>query len=144
MPSAAEVLATVPIFSMQPRKEIEKLARSAHQRTFPAGTVMSEEDDFGTIFTVVIEGKASVTVRGRHARTLGSGDFFGEMAIIDRALRSATVTAETDCTCLMLTQPVFRPFAVSHPETMWALLELMVKRVRESEAREMSSDQDGG
>ena len=136
MSSAAEVLANLPIFSMQPRKEIEKLARAAHERTFPAGTVMSEEEDFGSIFTVIVEGEASVTVHGRPARTLKSGDFFGEMAIIDRSPRSATVKAETECTCLMLTQPVFRPFAVSHPETMWALLELMVQRVRESEARE--------
>jgi CRP-like cAMP-binding protein len=136
MPSAAEVLAKVPIFSMHSRKEIEKLAGSAHERTFSAGAVMSEEEDFGTIFTVIVDGEASVTVHGRPARVLKPGDFFGEMAIIDRSPRSATVRAETDCTCLMLTQPVFRPFALSHPETMWALLELMVKRVRESEARE--------
>jgi CRP-like cAMP-binding protein len=136
MSSASEVLAKVPIFSMQPPKEIAKLARAAHERTFAAGTVMSEEEDFGSIFTVIVDGEASVSVRGRQARTLKAGDFFGEMSIIDRSPRSATVKAETDCTCLMLTQPVFRPFAVSHPDTMWALLELMVKRVRESEARQ--------
>ena len=71
---------------------------------------------------------------------LKEGDFFGEMALIDRSPRSATVVADTALRCLMLTQPVFRPFAVSHPETMWALLELMVKRVRDAEAREPAHD----
>ncbi len=71
---------------------------------------------------------------------LKEGDFFGEMALIDRSPRSATVVADTELRCLMLTQPVFRPFAVSHPETMWALLELMVKRVRDAEAREPAHD----
>ena len=135
MSQAADALAQVPLFSMLPRREIDKLAGQAHERTFPAGAVLTEEEEFGSIFTVILDGQASVTVRGATARTLKAGDFFGEMALIDRAARSAQVTAETELRCLMLTQPVFRPFAVSHPETMWALLELMVQRVREAEAR---------
>jgi CRP-like cAMP-binding protein len=67
-------------------------------------------------------------------RKLGPGDFFGEMALIDRDLRSATVTADTELRTLMLTQWVFRPFAIKHPDTIWALLELMVKRVREAQS----------
>lgn len=135
MTNAAEVLARVPLFSMLSKKDLDKLARGVHERTFPPGTVLTEQDAFGTIFTVIVEGRATVSVHDKEARTLGSGDFFGEMALIDRSPRSATVTAETELTCLMLTQPVFRPFAVAHPETMWALLELMVQRVRDAEAR---------
>lgn len=136
MSSAAEVLAQVPLFSMVSKRELSKLAADAHDRTFPAGTVLTEEEAYGTIFTVIAEGQATVTVRGRTARVLKPGDFFGEMALIDRSPRSATVTADTELRCIMLTQPVFRPFATSHPETMWALLELMVQRVRDAEARE--------
>ncbi|HTX62224.1 MAG TPA: cyclic nucleotide-binding domain-containing protein [Acidimicrobiales bacterium] len=136
MPTPSEVLAKVPLFSMLSKRDLDKLAREAHDRTFPAGSVLTGEDEFGTIFTVIVEGKATVTVRGKVARVLKEGDFFGEMALIDRAPRSATVTADTELRCLMLTQPVFRPFAVSHPETMWALLELMVQRVRDAESRD--------
>lgn len=135
MSTAAEVLAQVPIFSMLSKRELGRLAGDVHDRTFPAGTVLTEEDEFGTIFTVIADGQATVTVGGKTARVLKAGDFFGEMALIDRSPRSATVTADTEVRCLMLTQPVFRPFAISHPETMWALLELMVKRVREAESR---------
>ncbi|HLH47646.1 MAG TPA: cyclic nucleotide-binding domain-containing protein [Acidimicrobiales bacterium] len=136
MPSAADVLATVPIFESASKKDLAKLADDAHERTFAAGKVLTEEDEFGSIFTVIVDGQATVTVHGKPARTLGPGDFFGEMALIDREPRSATITADTDLRCLMLTQWVFRPFALAHPETIWALLELMVRRVRDAEARE--------
>lgn len=132
----ADILSNVPLFSMLSKRDLEKLAKEVHDRTFPAGTVLTEEDEFGTIFTIIAEGQATVTVRAKNARALKPGDFFGEMALIDRSPRSATVTADTDLRCLMLTQPVFRPFAMTHPETMWALLELMVQRVRDAESRE--------
>ena len=135
MPTASEVLAKVPLFSMLSKRDLDKLTREVHDRTFPAGSVLTEENEFGTIFTVIAEGEATVTVRGKVARVLKEGDFFGEMALIDRSPRSATVTADTELRCLLMTQPVFRPFAVSHPETMWALLELMVQRVRDAETR---------
>ena len=54
------------------------------------------------------------------------------MALIDHSYRSATITAETELRCLMFTAWVFRPFAIEHPETAWALLEMMVQRVREA------------
>jgi len=140
---AADTLSSVPLFSMLSKREIEKLMKDVHDRTFPQGTVLTEEDEFGTIFTVIAEGQATVTVRGKTARVLKPGDYFGEMALIDRSPRSATVTADTDLRCLMLTQPVFRPFAMSHPETMWALLELMVQRVRDAEGRESEEETAG-
>lgn len=136
MPTPSEVLAKVPLFSMLSKRELDRLAQDVHDRTFPAGSVLTEEDEYGTIFTIIVEGEATVTVHGKKARQLKAGDFFGEMGLIDRSPRSATVTADTELRCLLLTQPVFRPFAVSHPETMWALLELMVKRVRDAEARD--------
>jgi CRP-like cAMP-binding protein len=97
--------------------------------------VLTEEEEFGTVFTVIVDGQATVSLDGRTVRTLGPGDYFGEMALIDRSLRSATVTADSDLRCLMMTQWVFRPFAMAHPEVAWALLELMVQRVRDAEAR---------
>lgn len=136
MPSAVDVLAALPLFASAPKKDLARLAKDAHERTFPAGSVLTGEDEFGSIFTVVVDGRATVAVRGRPVRTVGPGDFFGEMALIDREPRSATVTAETDLHCLMFTQWTFRPFALAHPETAWALLELMVRRIREAETRE--------
>jgi CRP-like cAMP-binding protein len=57
------------------------------------------------------------------------------MALIDHAHRSAKITAETDLRCLLFVSWIFRPFAMQHPETAWALLEMMVQRVRDAENR---------
>ena len=135
MTAPQEVLAKVPLFSMLSKKDLAKLASNAHDRTFPAGTVLTEQDDTGATFGVIVEGQAAVSVHGRPARTLGPGDYFGEMALIDHSYRSATITAETDLRCLMFSAWVFRPFALEHPETAWVLLEMMVQRVRDAEAR---------
>ena len=117
------------------KKDLNRLAGNAHDRTFPAGTVITEQKESGVAFGVIVEGQAAVTVHGRTARTLGPGDYFGEMALIDHSYRSATITAETELRCLLFTAWVFRPFAMEHPGTAWALLEMMVQRVREAEAR---------
>ena len=120
---------------MLPKKQLASLARNAHERTFPAGTVLTDEAESGVTFGVIVDGQAAVTVHGNPARTLGPGDSFGEMALIDHSFRSAKITAETELRCLMFTAWVFRPFALEHPEVAWALLELMVQRVRDAESR---------
>jgi CRP/FNR family transcriptional regulator, cyclic AMP receptor protein len=135
MTTPQEVLAKVPLFSMLSKKDLARLANNAHDRTFPAGAVLTEQDETGVTFGVIVEGQAAVSVHGQAARTLGPGDYFGEMALIDHSFRSATITAETELRCLLFTAWVFRPFAMEHPETAWALLELMVQRVRDAEAR---------
>lgn len=135
MTTPEEILAQVPLFSMLPKKELNRLAREAHDRTFPVGAVLTDEQEVGVTFGVIVAGRAAVSVHGRPVRTLGPGDYFGEMALIDRSYRSATITAETELRCLMFVAWVFRPFAMEHPESAWALLEMMVQRVRDAESR---------
>jgi len=135
MTTPQEVLAKVPLFSMLSRRDLDKLARQAHDQSFPGGTVLTEEGKSGVTFGVIVEGEAVVSVHGQAVRTLGPGDYFGEMALIDHSSRSAEITAETDLRCLMFVAWVFRPFAMQHPDSAWALLELMVQRVREAESR---------
>jgi len=68
-------------------------------------------------------------------RTLGPGGYFGEMALIDGSDPSAKITAGTELGCLLFVAWVLRPFALRHPGTAWALLEMMVQRVRDAWAR---------
>jgi len=135
MTTPQEVLAHVPLFSMLSEQDLDRLAREAHDRTFLAGAVLTEEGRTGVSFGVVMEGRAVVSVHGRPVRTLGPGDYFGEMALIDHSYESAQITAETKLRCLLFVAWVFRPFALEHPESAWALLEMMVQRVREAENR---------
>jgi CRP-like cAMP-binding protein len=135
MTTPEEVLAQVPLFSMLSKKQLAQLTTEARDRTFPAGAVLTDEDRTGTSFGVIVSGSATVSIHGRPARTLGPGDYFGEMALIDHSHRSAKITAETELRCLLFVSWVFRPFAMQHPETAWALLEMMVQRVRDAEDR---------
>lgn len=135
MASTEELLASVPIFAELKPKDLKKLAKEGHEVSFEAGRHLTDDDSFGTTFFVVIEGTLEVSVHGRAVKQIGPGDCFGEMALIDRETRSATVVAATDARCLVFSRPVFRPFAHNHPEVAWALLELMVSRVREAESR---------
>ncbi len=135
MVTAEEVLASVPLFSMLKPKALKVLAADAHDLRYEAGTSFAKTDELGTTFFVVVEGTLVLSVGDQVVRTLSSGEYFGEMALIDRQPRSATITAETDVRCLVFSQWVFRPFALEHPEVAWALLEVMVARVREAENR---------
>jgi CRP/FNR family transcriptional regulator, cyclic AMP receptor protein len=137
MTTPGEVLAGVPLFSMLPAAEVAKLARRAHELTVPAGTVVTDVDMAGVSFGVIVAGRAAVSVAGRPVRVLGPGDYFGEMALVEESLgyRSAKITAETELRCLMFAKWGFRHFALSHPQTVWALLEVMAQRVRDAENR---------
>jgi CRP-like cAMP-binding protein len=137
MTTPQEVLAGVPLFSMLPKREVAKLARQANELTFRAGTVVTDVDRVGVSFGVIVDGQAAVSVHGQPVRALGPGDYFGEMALIDGShrYRSARITAETELHCLLFAKWNFRPFAMDHPQTTWALLEMMAQRVREAENR---------
>ena len=65
MTTPQEVLAKVPLFSMLSKKELTRLANNAHDRTFPAGAVLTEQDETGVTFGVIVEGQAAVTCTGR-------------------------------------------------------------------------------
>ncbi len=138
MTNAEAILATVPIFSVLKPRDLKKVAKNAREMDFPAGTVLTEQDELGVALFVVTEGTLGVEVGGRPVRTLGQGEYFGEMALIDHQPRAARVTAETDAKCLTFSGWAFRPLAHSHPEVAWALLERMVDRVREAEDRNAS------
>ena len=137
MTSPQEVLAGVPLFSVLPKQEVAKLARKANELTVPAGTVVTDVDRAGVSFGVIVDGHAAVSVHGQPVRVLGPGDYFGEMALIYQPSRhsSAKITAKTELRCLMFAKWDFRPFAMSHPQTVWALLEMMAQRVRDAENR---------
>ena len=142
MTTPGEVLAGVPLFSMLPKEEVAKLARRANELTVPAGTVVTDVDRAGVSFGVIVDGRAAVSVHGQPVGVLGPGDYFGEMALIDESFRyrSAKITAETELHCLMFAKWGFRHFAMTHPQTVWALLEMMAQRVREAESRKPLSE----
>ena len=113
----------------------DRLADDFIERQFSTGDTIATEGESGLNFFVVESGEATVSVGGKDVRTLHPGDSFGEIALVDKSARSATVTAATDMRCHALPVWSFRSFAQTHPDVAWKLLELIAERLRDAEAR---------
>ena len=87
------------------------------------------------MFFVVESGELSVEVHGEAVSTIGPGSSFGEIALIDRRPRTATVTAASDVKAYGLPVFVFRPFVEARPQVAWKLLEAMADRLATAESR---------
>jgi CRP-like cAMP-binding protein len=102
----------------------------------PAGHEIVLRGEGGVGFMIITEGTVTVkTVQGK-SRKLGPGDSFGEMALLDHAGRSATVTADTDVTLASIPEWNFKPFLKDHPGVAYNLLQLLSQRVRQAEGGE--------
>jgi CRP/FNR family transcriptional regulator, cyclic AMP receptor protein len=124
---AADLLKRVPLFSDLDRKELDRIAASMKERTFSAGDTVTAEGSSGVGFFVIESGNAKVTVGGQDRRTLGPGDYFGEVALLNESARTATITAESDLKCYGLTSWEFRPLVEMQPSIAWKLLQAMSK-----------------
>jgi CRP/FNR family transcriptional regulator, cyclic AMP receptor protein len=130
MSAPVELLQNVPLFKSLSRDQVEKLARSFKDRTFSAGSAVTTEGQSGVGFFVIEAGTATVTVPGEERRTLGAGDYFGELALIDDSPRSATIVADTDLRCWGLTSWEFRPLVEQNAAIAWSMLRTLAQRLR--------------
>ncbi len=128
-------LAEVPLFSALSRKELSLVARRAEDVKVDQGRVLVSEGSTGSEFFVIIDGKASVSKKGRKVATLGPGDAFGELALLDKAPRNATVTAETPLEVVVLGQREFGGLIDEVPGFARKLLAGMARRLREADAK---------
>jgi CRP/FNR family cyclic AMP-dependent transcriptional regulator len=124
---AAALLKRVPLFSDLDDKELDRIASTMKQRTFQAGDQVTTEGQGGVGFFVIEDGEALVTVGGDERRRLGPGDYFGEVALLNQSVRTATITAQTELRCYGLTSWEFRPLVETHGSIAWKLLQAMSK-----------------
>ncbi len=104
------------------------------ERAFEPGEALVAEGEGGIAFFVIEEGEVEVSVGGRRVRTLGPGDYFGEMALIDDDARTASVTGRTGGRCHGITAWEFRALVKSNADIAWQLMRTLVERVRETAA----------
>jgi CRP-like cAMP-binding protein len=124
-----DVLQNVPLFTGLEKKELESIAASMRERTFPAGQTVTEEGAGGAGFFVVDGGEAQVTVNGQARGTIGPGDYFGEIALLTGSERTATITATSDLHCYGMTPWDFRPLVEGNPAIAWKLLQSMAQKL---------------
>jgi CRP/FNR family transcriptional regulator, cyclic AMP receptor protein len=123
-------LGNVPLFSDCSQRELQTISRAVKDVDHPAGTVIAREGEPGVGLFVISTGTADVTIGGKKKATLGRGDFFGEIALLDGGPRTATVTATTDVKLLGLTEWVFRGLMQEHPSIALKTLQQMAGRLR--------------
>jgi CRP-like cAMP-binding protein len=96
-------LAAVPLFAKCSTAQLQEIGRVADELMVSAGTVLAREGAYASELFVVVDGTAKVTRGGAPVATVGPGGFVGELAVLSRGPRTATVTAETDMSILVLT-----------------------------------------
>ncbi len=132
------MLERTPIFSELSKRDLSGLAQTARQRRYAAGEVIIKEGGAAVGCFIVASGEVEV-VKGLDSpdqevlATLGPGDFFGEMAIIDDAPRSATVRAIEDTECVAITRWDFMAEVRTRPDIAIHMLPVLVKRIRAAE-----------
>jgi CRP-like cAMP-binding protein len=128
-----ELMGVVPLFRGLSKKDLGRILNTAKETFHNAGESIVTEGRGGVGFHLITDGKAKVVRSGRTVATLGPGEFFGEMALVDDAPRSASVLADTDLATVVISKWEFRPIVKEHPELAWKLIEHLVARVREEQ-----------
>jgi CRP-like cAMP-binding protein len=132
---SAELIRGIPIFADLDEASVAQLASDFIEREFQAGQPIATEGEGGLNFFVVESGSADVSVGGKTVGSLGPGASFGEVALVDKSARSATVKATSQLRAFALPVWSFRSFAESRPSVTWKLLELLAERLRAAEHR---------
>ena len=125
-------LQRVELFAGMDRRQSEQIARLLKERRFAKGETIIMEGSGGAAFFIIESGEASVSSKGVNLATLGRGQYFGEVALIDGGPRSATVTAATDLVCYALTFWEFRPLVERNGTIGWRLLQALAKQLRDA------------
>lgn len=128
-------LSSIWLFSTCTPRELRLVRCHLDEVTAKAGTVLTEEGAIGREFFFIVEGRASVRRRGRKVALLGPGDYFGELALLDRKPRSATVVADTDMALLNMTQREFWTLLEDVPPLSRKLLAAMAERLRDADQK---------
>ena len=123
------------LFSACSKKDLTTIGRAADEVTVPAGRVLTEEGKPGHEFYLILLGQASVKRGRRKVATLGPGRYFGELSLLDKGPRSATVVADTDMTLLVLGQREFSGVMGEAPSVAQKMLGAMAGRLREADAK---------
>jgi CRP-like cAMP-binding protein len=122
------------LFEGLPDAEVRAIEKQMKIVQHPAGHEIVVKGENGVGFMIILDGTVTVsTVQGK-SRTLGPGDSFGEMSLLDHEGRSANIKADTDVSLATIPEWSFKPFLKEHPEVSYRLLQVLSQRVRQAES----------
>ena len=128
-------LSKIWLFSTSSAKDLRTIRKALEEVSVPPGRVLCEQGTIGREFFLIVEGEASVRRNNRKVATLGTGQYFGELALLDRRPRSASVTSETDMKLLVLGQRQFNGVLDAVPALSRKMLAAMATRLREADEK---------
>ena len=128
-----DLLHRIPLFSGFDRHRLERLGQLADEVDVPAGKVLMRQGDTGSDMMVIVTGSVAVDRDGNRLNTLGAGDFFGEIALVDNGPRTATVTAEEPSRLLVIAHRDFHAMMDEFPEVADQVMNALANRVRHLE-----------
>lgn len=126
-----ESLRNVALFSACSKKELEKVAKATDEIKMTAGTMVMDQGQMGREAFVIVDGDVVVKRNNRKVATLGPGNVVGELSLLDRGPRTATVICDTDCTLLVIDQRRFRGVVDQIPAISHKLMGSLASRIRE-------------
>jgi voltage-gated potassium channel len=124
-----KLIGRVPLFSRLSKKGLQDVGRIADEIDFPEGKVLAREGAPGREFVVIVEGKAEVEQDGKRINMLGDGDFFGEIALVTKRPRTATVRTTTPTRALVITERDFHSLLKRSPEVSIEIIETLGERL---------------
>jgi CRP/FNR family transcriptional regulator, cyclic AMP receptor protein len=124
-----ELIRSVPLFSEMSRRHLEEVAGIADEIDLREGKELTKEGRPGREFFVLVEGNADVKKGSRRINTLGGGDFFGEIALVTRRPRTATVVATSPVRALVITDRSFRTLLERQPEIQAKVMSALAARL---------------
>jgi CRP/FNR family transcriptional regulator, cyclic AMP receptor protein len=129
----------VQMFSACTEKELAQIARACDELAVEPDAVIVEEGTAGEGFYLIGTGEAVVTRGGRDVATVGPGQYFGELSLLDEAPRNATVTAKTPMTLIRLRRREFSAVLDSWPGVAHKLLQQMARRLRQADEQSVTN-----
>ncbi|HET7495744.1 MAG TPA: cyclic nucleotide-binding domain-containing protein [Candidatus Limnocylindrales bacterium] len=131
MDQKLELLKRTPLLADLSKRDIEEVGRLADEVDVRAGRVLLKEGDPGREFFVIIDGQIEITKEGRHLRTMGAGEFLGDIALVVERPRTATATAVTDSRLLVVGHREFHSLMEQFPSIRVSVLESIALRLRD-------------
>ena len=128
-----DLLHRIPLFGGCDRRGLERLGQLSDEVDVPAGKVLMRQGESGSDMMVLISGSVAIERDGARVNTLGAGDFFGEIALVDGGPRTATVTTDEPSRLLVITRHDFRAMMEEFPEVEAQVLSAVAHRIRRHE-----------
>jgi CRP-like cAMP-binding protein len=128
-----DVLRDIPLFAPLSKRHVKKIANIARPRRFAPSSAIVRKGQRGETFYVILDGEATLSLPRRRNATLGAGDSFGELALLDGGPRTATVIAKTPVLTMAIGRRPFLKLVAGDSDLALGLLKVMAERLRESD-----------